>query len=161
MIKITRKLNIFREISRHIWNTLLQSSDDFIVSDEILDNFEEIKRNLFQICVLSPLGKSHYVSRYMEEPLPFLSIIPRTNNIPIMINRPSEDNNKYWDEPVKKISKIDAQLSFIDYFDWDQFGISNLQYYKVNINDFKLYPHLSGREALVETIYTDVYFNKG
>lgn len=68
-----------------------------------------------------------------------------------MIHKPrGGDRNRYWDDPVNRIAPSEANLRFVDYFDWDRMNYSDLRYYQVQIEAFPSKPHLVGRDALIE-----------
>ncbi len=75
-----------------------------------------------------------------------------------MIQKPREgDRCNYWDDPVREVKASDVELHFLDYFDWNQMGYVDFQYYRVRIVTFALQPHLVGREALLEHQYARVF----
>ena len=74
-----------------------------------------------------------------------------------MINR--DEQSDYWDHPLTEIKKDDLVMVFIDYFDWDEMDLIDLRYYRVRIIASSVYPDLVGSDALISTIYADVYYH--
>jgi hypothetical protein len=75
-----------------------------------------------------------------------------------MIQRASEgDGNRYWDDPVREIKVTDADLHFLDFFDWNSMAYADFEYYRVRIAAFPSQPHLVGREALMKHLHTKVF----
>ena len=156
MKKITAILNNYRECSRSLRNKYFFPEGSFNEAWDTIFRFKAIDSPLFHALVLVKVGKPDFM-RKSEESIPFLGVVPNTADCPIMIERPSkEDRNKYWDDPVRKVSPKGCVLRFIDYFDFDEINFVDYQYYKVEIVGFKAHPHLVGREALVETHHADV-----
>jgi hypothetical protein len=152
MEDVTNLLNIYRECSRHLWNSYyIKLFTESSSSDDILDRFESIDRLLFSSLVLSKLNKLSFENDFGKNPLHFLQIEPATEESPILINRPSTDRNKYWDESVNRVSASECILHFIGYFDWDKYSFAEYAYYWVKIASFAKYPSLVGREALILT----------
>jgi hypothetical protein len=153
---ITDRLNKYRECARGIWNNFLRSDIDA----ETHDSFSAICEHLMQELVLKTIGRPEHRRAGPDEPYPFLHIVPVAPTVPIMINRPSHDRNKYWDDPVRDVSQRGSDLLFIDYFDWDNIGFIDFQYYRVAIAGFDGQPHLAGRQALLDVHNAQVFFQE-
>ncbi len=158
MKDITIVLDRYREACRHLWNTYFYANDDMSsYSGQMLDQFEEIQELLFVTLVLEKVATASYADQFKKEALPFLRVVPTSEHgVPIMIERPSRDGNRYWDEPVNRVKPSDVTLHFIDYFDWNPYGHIDLKYYKVTIVAFLSHQDLVGREALIETTHARV-----
>jgi len=150
----TPLLNTYRECARGVWNNFLRPEADF----DRVDAFSALCDRLFAELVLRPLGKLGYRKAAAGEPYPFLRVVPTADPVPIMISRPSQDGNKYWDDPVTKVGQEGVKLLLIDYFDWDQIGFIDFQYYRVKVIGFDQHPHLVGREALLDVHHAQVVF---
>jgi len=157
MKDVTTIMERYRECVRHIWNTYLRTGNS--TPDDKVNRFDRIKELLFSEIVLRELGKPNYRREDCQQELTFLRVVPVCEGVPIMVNRPSSDGNKYWDDPVDNAGP-DADLRFIDFFDWDQLGFMNLQFYHVKIFHFPKFPHLVGREALLDTQYARVFLDE-
>jgi hypothetical protein len=153
MNDITDILNTYRECTRGLWNTYLRPDADF----DRVDAFASICEVLFAELVLRPLGKNDEPKKSGNEPYSFLRVVPTADAVPIMINRPSTDGNRYWDDPIGQVHQRGNSLLYIDYFDWDSLGFVDFQYYRVHIAHFDNEPRLLGREALIEVRYAKVF----
>lgn len=67
-----------------------------------------------------------------------------------LVERPSLDGNRYWDDPTSTLDANGLRLKLIGDFDWDDFSARTLQYLRVRIEASRQHAHLVGREALVE-----------
>jgi hypothetical protein len=143
---VTDLFHKYRECARGIWNNFLRENADF-QSD---DAFSVIREQLFHEIVLRAVDKREYRQTNPDDPFPFLHLVPVTDTVPIMINRPSQDGNQYWDEPINRVPQQGTTLLFIDYFDWDRSDFMDFQYYRVRVSSFDKYPHLAGRDALLD-----------
>ncbi len=123
-----------------------------------VDAFSALCEILLAELVLRPLGKAGHRKAAPGDPYPFLRVVPTADSVPIMINRPSQDGNKYWDDPVTRVGQEGVKLLLIDYFDWDQMGFIDFQYYRVRVIGFDQHPHLVGREALLDVHHAKVVF---
>lgn len=156
MEDVTHLLNSYRECARGVWNNFLRPEASF----DRIDAFSALCERLLAELVLRPLGRPGHRKVAPSEPYPFLRVVPTADSMPIMINRPSKDGNKYWDDPVTQIGPQGVKLLLIDYFDWDQLGFIDLQYYRVKVESFDKHPHLVGREALLEVHHAKVLFEE-
>jgi hypothetical protein len=151
---ITDILNSYRESARSLWNNYLRPYADF----DRVDAFAQICKLLFAELVLTPLQKNNEIRTSAGEPYSFLHVVPRADTVSIMVHRPSTDGNRYWDDPVQRVSQEGSTLLYIDYFDFDQMGYIDLQYYRVRIERFEGQPQVVGREALIEVQSAQVFF---
>ena len=156
MQEVTNLLNTYRESARGLWNNFLRVEADF----DRVDAFAQICEGLFGELVLRPVGKRGYSKPGVDDPYPFFRLLPTVDSVPIMINRPTQDGNKYWDDPVTRVSTQGTRLLLIDYFDWDQLGFIDLQYYRAKVAGFEKHPEVVGREALLEVHYVKVIFEE-
>jgi hypothetical protein len=150
MTDVTFLFSHYRVAARAIWNTAFWPDAEYRHWDAS-DQFDEIRRLLFDALVLDRLGKRWDLRRILREPIPFFHVVPASGeSVPVMISNPREGRNCYWDDPVNRIRREDATLCFIDHFDWNRMDYIDLQYYRVRIADFPGQPHLVGRDALLE-----------
>jgi hypothetical protein len=134
---------------------LLLSSD---VDFDVVDSFDRIRAQLFRLLVLDRLGpvaeeaaQSLDVSRFIlhpVKPFDFIRIVPVADRVPIMINRGLPDTG-YWDATPAEIGPSDAELLFVDLFDYDLRGYRELSYYRVRIRNFVARSDLQNRAALL------------
>src|SRR5262249_35210292 len=139
----------YRNAARSVWNSAFWSQRDLRTWDS-WEQFEAIKKILFQALVISRLGTDAKTFR----------VVPNSFRIPIMIRKPREGEQRhtnYWDDPVKEIKSGEAELHFVDYFDWNPIDHNDFQYYRVGIAAFPSQPHLVGREALVQHLHGKVF----
>jgi hypothetical protein len=159
MKNITDLMDHYRDVARLIWNFGFRAVPELQNWDS-RDRFEEIKKLLFRSLVVERLDgwePGHEISAETEQAL---HVVPSSaDSTPIMIHHPRErDRNRYWDDPVNRIRATDAELHFLDYFDWDDMASADFQYYRVRIGSFPAQPHLAGREALLEHKDATVFF---
>jgi hypothetical protein len=154
---ITDLMDHYREAARSLWNTAFRVQED-LQSWDARDQFEQIKKLLFQALVVARLEEGHCCDLYNLADNHTFHVVPNSvEPVPIMIQRPREgDQNHYWDDPVARVKASDAALHFLDYFDWNDMASADFQYYRVRIVAFPSQPHLVGREALLEHLYAKV-----
>jgi hypothetical protein len=58
---------------------------------------------------------------------------------------------------VKQIATGEAEMHFLECFDWNRMDYLDFNYYKVQIARFNARPELVGREALIERQYALVH----
>lgn len=150
MRDITDIMDHYRVVARSVWNF------GFSVIDELRnwdsrDHFDQIEKLVFKALVDARLANEHACD-LATVPEHEYHIVPQgVGPVPILIQCPREgDRNRYWDDPVKEVKASDAEFHFLDFFDWDQLGYADFQYYRVRIVAFPSKPHLVGREALIE-----------
>ena len=62
-----------------------------------------------------------------------------------------------FDHPVNRIGSDEAELHFVEYFDWNRMDYIKLEFFRTKIVAFDGQPDLVGRDALVETGYVHVF----
>src|ERR1019366_4084344 len=92
MKDITNLMIDYRECSRNIWNTYFGVQEDFW---ELEPLFEQINKLLFEAIVLNALPPDAHLTGGSSHPT--LSVVPFAT-MRILIRRPSEDGNQYWDQ---------------------------------------------------------------
>ena len=166
MRDVTHMLNAYRECARSLWNSHLRIDRHAFTNEDFdrVDRFWTIREMLFRELVLIPLGKGGF-SRGLEEtppraPIPFLVVSPNAERIPISISRPSPDGNRYWDDAVNWVKSGQTDLRFIEYFDFDDFGYVDFQFYHARIRWIADHPDLAGRDALIDIHHAVVLFDE-
>jgi hypothetical protein len=150
MEDISSVFDHFRISARAIWNTAFWPDADFRNWDSS-DQFNEIKRILFSELVLGKVGRDWPARDIFEIPIPFFQIMPASQMIPILIQNPRSDRETgYWDHPVNCLASGEAEMHFLDYFDWDLMDYRDFQYYRVTIAKFDARSELVGRDALIQ-----------
>jgi hypothetical protein len=145
----------YRVSARAIWNTAFWPDPDFRNWDSI-DRFDEMQRLLFDWLVLEKVDREWPLQDLFRNAIPFFQIIPRGHE-PILIQNPRPEGTGYWDHPVNSIKPGQAELLFIQYFDWDRMDYADLRYYRVKIAAFETQPELVGREALIDREHAAVH----
>jgi hypothetical protein len=156
----------YREAIRLLWNQFLREDDTrgggAISSDAVVDAWIDLRHRLFVTLVLRHTGNTAHASFLLapkkfslwSEPIPFLRVVP-PSDVPAMISR-TPGHSGYWDHAVTRLG-ADADLRFIDFFDFGQAGYRDFQYFHVAVASCERHPELAGHEALVEVQYADVY----
>jgi len=156
MRDITELMNAYRECSRNLWNVYFSGRPDIGGS---LDAFEQIRHLLFESLVVSEL---FYEGEAEGEdiPAPALRVVPRERTL-ILINRPSDDGNGYWDqEKDMVVGPKDIMLAFLNYFDFAQIPIMDFHFYRCKILSFPSRPEYEGREALIKAVDGRVFHDE-
>jgi hypothetical protein len=157
MKDVSNILDHFRVSARSVWNTAFWPDADFRNWDSA-ERFDEIQRILFSELVLAKLQKEWPAGDIFRIPIPFLQIVQSSESVPIMIQNPRPGRpSGYWDHPVNQITKGEAELHFLECFDWNRLDYLDFRYYKVQIARFNARPELVGQEALIDRQYALVH----
>jgi hypothetical protein len=148
-IDVTGCLFPYREAARHLWNILFAGSS--LANFDGVEAFGDIAGRLFD-AVVAPLAAAQAGLADDGGLRESLRVVPSTpDGVPIMIENPREGtHNQYWDHPITHVRPDEAELRFLDYYDWDELGMRDYQYYLVEIVSFVNHPELERRHALVE-----------
>ena len=154
MNDLTFIFNLYRECACNLWNMYFLKQPLLRVTWDVVDDFDNICTQLFLTLVLDPVGrqseKKQPMYKYPLSPLMSFRVIPLLEGgVPLRINRDVPPKG-YWDYPFEMIKPSDADLRFIDYFDFDRLGSCHFQYCRVRIVSSERYPELIGRDALLE-----------
>jgi hypothetical protein len=156
MRDITELMNTYRECSRNLWNVYFSKRKDI---GGALDVFEQIRELLFDSIVLSELS---YEGEAEGEdiPPPALKVVPQRSLI--LIKRLTEPGQAgYWDEEKDMVvGPDDITLAFVDFFDFYQAPIKELNYYRCKILSFPGHVEYEGREALVEVLRAKLFHDE-
>jgi hypothetical protein len=136
---ITDKMLAYRECARGLWNNHLRQHAEPYVDFDAVDVFADICGKLFAEMVLKPAGCT----------LAEIFARPVHDRLSIMIRRPTEQG-VYWDDPVTSLKPEDLRLSFLTFYDFDDFNYRDFRYCLVKLVQCAEHPELVGREALVE-----------
>lgn len=157
-VDVTAIFDHYRVSARSIWNTAFWP-DPQLREWDFIDAFDDIQRILFDSLVLSKIDMEFSAEHLFRKAIPFIHVSPAAGQCPIMIQNPRGPNMRgYWDDPVNQISANSVEIHFIDFFDWNRMAVRDFHYYRVSIVRFDEYPHLLGREALIESQYASVLF---
>lgn len=160
-MEIGQLFRLYRESSRHLFNVAFKpiidevyegSFEGFNSAWDVIDRFEEVNRGLFDNLILKTLNVPGELGR--ENPL--LRVVPTSPSVPIAIENPKGDNNKYWDYPLEWIEPDDITLHFMEFFDFNGLEYREWKYIRAYIADCRKDPIVAGREALCEFSYYDI-----
>jgi hypothetical protein len=154
-VLLTSHIHEFREAARHLWNTYMRSDATWETADE----FAKVAEILFAECVLGRAGVD-------ARPIPMDSgtsvlteyrlFADHSGRLPLSANRDIPASG-YWDHPVSWIPPEEKQIIHpICFFDFDELGWRDIQYYRVRIVESASHPDLNGRDALIECRYVEV-----
>jgi hypothetical protein len=159
---VTDVLMEYREAKRHLWNCHFVKLSRGLRDCGMLDHYEAIDRHLFYGLVLERLGKGDYqINVFGEEAIPFLNVTPLRDRsaVPFMLSEEPKETNRAWgNKECSAIKASDAELAFVEFFEWDRYGYVSYQYYRVKILSFPSRPNIVGYEGLIETNHARVLF---
>jgi hypothetical protein len=162
---ITKEVNIYRECIRNLWNVYFLSRLTEENEFDLKDEFEEISTMIFSSLILNRIGcesfKKSKLNQSKLEPLNFITVSPSDDSgIPLNINRDrGSSKREYWDHPVDFIKPDDVDMKFIDFYDFDQYGFRDFEFYLVNIKESSIDTNLKERNALVKTKHARIFFD--
>lgn len=154
---VTNRLLTYREAARGLWNNFLRKELTNEADSEAVGRFHVICDALFEDLVIRPLGMVDVELPDHGDPYPFLRVRLASPDAPVQVHRPTTEG-RYWDDPVRRLKADGLRLQFITFYDFDDFGFIDLQFFRVRIVECAEFPHLVGREALVEVTYALVEF---
>jgi hypothetical protein len=162
MQDVTAYFSTYRECARHLWNTYFQPTAEKNTDWDLRDHFADTACLLFKTLIAHPLGISDFelTPDYFRNRVahPSFHVVPRSESgVPILINR-EKPRSGYWDHPLKQICPTDAELHFINFFDFDVLGFRNYQYFEVSIYASAKYPDVVGRDVLIDCTYAKIYY---
>ena len=156
-MNITQALNLYREMSRHLWNTYLIHEAD----DDTIDTFSEICKLLFEEQILNKLGiDAPFIpmdkgKSTIEE---FVLFASHSGKLPLHVNRDIPASG-YWDYPVHWIPpEENPRIHPICFFDFDTFNWRNIEFYRAMVEDCPSHPEINGREVLIPCDKVEIKF---
>jgi len=161
MDEITPLMLRYREAARTIWNGFLREEP---YDSRGSHDWEALKQVLFVALVLRNCGHDDCAAALLSpgrygfswvKPMTHLRVVP-TTEVPVMISR-NPSGGTYWDHPVDRLGPEDADLRFIDFFDFGESGYIDFRYYLVNIEKCARHPALAGHQALVDVAHAKVF----
>jgi len=155
-VNVNKIFDKYREAARHLRNVYYcnnnHESDWGLRSD-----FNEIRKLLYHHLILNELDLTE-VRDFRNEPSKYFNLVSDGNILPAMINRNGDSG--YWDHPITKLVDDEYDIRFIDYFDFDQMGHCDFRYILARIFFSKNHPQINNYNALIETQYVQILFNK-
>lgn len=160
-ISILSLINEYREVARGIWNSHFKGKFETDSNWYYVDSFKTIRRELFNSMVFYPMLKDVPDDFRLGTPTSLIRLKLSVNgDTCVMISREKNGDCGYWDHPVTKIS-ADAELRFIDFFDWNSYGFLDMAQVLAQIVKFPENPELEGHRLLVDLIYVDMVMDGG
>jgi hypothetical protein len=146
----------YRVSARAIWNNAFWP-DAGLRNWEAVEQFGEIQRILFSQLVLRKVAREWPARDVFQNAIPFFHVVPPVN-APIMIRNPRSTNETgYWDHPLNRVKPGEAELQFIEYFDWNHMDYVDLRYYRVKIASFDGHSEVNGRDALIDREHARIH----
>jgi hypothetical protein len=82
--------------------------------------------------------------------LPELRVEPSAPEIPILLQRPSQDGNLYWDARPNTVAQGEAVFWLVDLFDWNELDWRDFGFCRARIASWSGHEELIGRHVLIE-----------
>ena len=161
MKDITETMLMFRECARNLWNAHLHPHAPQGDPWDFQDSYQDILVKLFSMFMAGgkkteDLAISPSYSR-RNEPLNAIRIVPCPGHgVPVHINREVPASG-YWDHPMERVTSEDADLRFIDFFDFDVLEFHEFEYYRVRIVHSASRADIIGRDALTKVRHTTAF----
>ena len=160
MNEITDFMLEYRKCCKLIWNDfykkIVSYCNDSSFNDywDRLDSFRDLEVRLFSILVLSKAGVSETTRKspsYIAQKnvLNCIRVRIKVPNARVAIQR-VKSQGTYWDHPINVLSDNQADLRFIDFFDFDTQCPLQYEYCLVRIMRSTAYPEIAGHDALIE-----------
>lgn len=149
-IDLTGSVQSYIECASGIWNSFLRPRSKQGRNFDSVAAFEAICEILFSEMVLRRVARQSFRKPTKRSAYPFLFAVPKGDTVAALVQRPSSDGNRYWDDPTSRLDADGLRLALVGNFDWDDFAERAFQYFRVVIESTSHQTHLLGREALVE-----------
>jgi hypothetical protein len=151
MRDVTDLMQRYRECSRNLWNSYIGTAESDGVGEVVGRVYEQLRELLFKGIVTANLTQD-------ESSELTLTIVP-FQSLPILIERPSSDGNRYWDqEPDFRFEHGLVELTFVDLFDFFEGAIRDFRYYSCTVTKCPSHPEYEGRNALVDVVDARVLY---
>jgi hypothetical protein len=144
---LNEHMNRFRVASRELFNGYFRSTTAYDDPEAwvLHERFGILQKVLFHQLVTEPASLE--VVSY-GDPQPQILIEVQSDPTPWMLNR--HVNSGYWNGQPEKVSQ-EARLPFISFFDWDQLGVRDNRYVRVQVANWAAQPDVVGKHALIES----------
>jgi hypothetical protein len=142
------------DCARSTWNNYLWAGD---ADEAALERYDEVRALLFRAIVLDPLGMGDATRDGSEATWPFLRVVAGAD-LTVLVNRPSDDGNQYWEPAEKGTDLSDAEIQFVDLFDWDPRAFRDLALVLSVVVASPGNPELVGRPILLERTSVTVMY---
>ena len=145
------------ECARSLWNNYLRSSD---ADEAVLERYDEVRALLFRAIVLDAIGMGDAERDGEDQTWPFLRVAAGAEPATILVNTPSSDGNQYWEPAEKGTDVSDAEILFVDLFDWDPQAFRDLALVMALVVASPKHPELVGRSILLERNTVTIVFEE-
>lgn len=149
---IGSRMRNFRVASRELFNNFFYEAarrHGYSESWNIVDDFKQVERVLFESMVLRPEGIDGEYGN--ENSAVMVTPLKELLDIPALINR--EIKTGYWDYPMNNIP-VDSKMVFICFFDWSENAVRDNEFVRVVIESCTS-SELVGKHALISAKYVD------
>jgi hypothetical protein len=156
-LTVDQLIQHYCECARSTWNNYLWSSD---ADEAALERYEEVRELLFRAIVLDPLGVGEATREAEDATWSFLRVVAPADVSTVLVNKPSTDGNQYWEPAEKGVDLSDAEIQFVDLFDWDPRAFRDLALMMALVVASPKNPELVGRSILLERNSVTVVFEE-
>ena len=144
---VDQLIQSYCDCARSTWNQYLRTGD---ANEAAVERYEEVRALLFRAIVLDPLGMGDATRDPEDETWSFRRVVAGAELSPILVNTPSSDGNQYWEAAEKGTDLSEAEILFVDLFDWDPQAFRDLALVMALVVASPKHPELAGRSILVE-----------
>jgi hypothetical protein len=145
------------ECARTLWNNYLRSSE---AGDAAVERYDEVRALLFRAIVLDAIGMGDAERDPEDRTWPFLRVAAGSEPTTVLVNTPSSDGNQYWEPAEKGTDLSDAEILFVDLFDWDPQAFRDLALVLALVVASQKHPELVGRSILLERNTVTIVFEE-
>ena len=150
----------YLDAKQHLWNAYFRKYFTDLGEAEPLDSFEEIDNRLFYILVSRTLNltlpRDFFVG---SAPIGEIVIKPISAEIVLMVERPSNDRNRYWTEgQLAKAAGL--AVDFIDFFQWNAYDFLSCSMVRGVVRACPHKPEWVGLQALLEIRAVNFFLRK-
>lgn len=156
MYFITDIFENYRVHARHLRNTAFNTRDtrDW----DVVSDFDAVDEALFETLVLGRIPNlGHQIASNWEKNNAFL-IHASGGGFRVMMS-PTKGACGSWDHDIDTLMKHDAQIAFLNYFDWDEHGTIDFRYYYGVVIQSDKYPDIIDHHLLIPTDSAEIYVN--
>ena len=159
---VTEDFQQYRLLLRHIWNSFFWA-DAEIRGWDLVDKFTEVRPALNDSLLMTKLRMKFDVDeskRFRLLVVPTARDADGNRGAPIRISETAAASvSRDWNCPPNYIYESDAVLTFIEFFDFGVCSYRDFRSLLVMIDASAKYPHLVGRQAIIDMDYAEVYIS--
>jgi len=153
-IDVTNQILEYRECLRFIWSKSCKDiarTEGFNEGFDKLEDLDGLKKLLLRQLLNGSIPENVH---------PEIHAVLLSNDVRILVERPSNDGNRYWDTPLPGVLISDPEFLFKDFFDWDPLRLYDCLYALVEITKSEKFLHVVGRKALIEVQYLTFFMHE-